>query len=73
MAPRLPVLKYGDLIGQTGKPGPRPILYCANCQAEYSANAGDYFAHDPNAPIECGACGTPLIRVVISRTITIVR
>jgi hypothetical protein len=42
-----------DLKNQTGTPGPRALLYCSNCGAEYSANAGDYFAADPNHVFKC--------------------
>lgn len=32
-----------DLKDQVGAPGPHPILYCAACGGEFSANKGDYF------------------------------
>lgn len=33
----------GDLKDQLGMKGPRPALFCARCNSEFSAHAGDYF------------------------------
>jgi hypothetical protein len=42
-------MKYRELKNQTGERGPHPFLYCAECEAEYSANRGDYFMANPEA------------------------
>lgn len=36
-------ITINDLKDQTGTPGPHPILYCAECGSEFSANKSDYF------------------------------
>jgi hypothetical protein len=37
-------IRISDLKDQIGSVGPFPFLYCDNCGAECSANAGDYWA-----------------------------
>lgn len=58
------LIKVGDLHDQIGYDGPRSILYCSVCGAEYSANKGDYFALPDSHVFEC--CGFPCARVVKS-------
>lgn len=36
----------------------RPILYCPNCGAEQSANAGDYWDRSPDHTFTC--CNEPM-------------
>ena len=48
-------IKVSDLQDQTGKSGPHPFLYCEVCDAEFSANKGDYFMHPDDHVFEhCG-------------------
>lgn len=47
-----------DLKDQIGQESPRAILMCLQCGGEYSANAGDYFAADPDTILEC--CYEPM-------------
>lgn len=56
-------LVYGDLRDQTGMDFPRPFLHCSQCDAEFSANKGDYFYRHPSEIIRCGSCDNPLTRV----------
>lgn len=49
-------ITYGDLKDQIGMEGPRPFLRCPACEAECSANAGDYWNMNKAAPILCGNC-----------------
>lgn len=37
-----------DLRNQIGAEGPREVLYCSTCGAEYSANQGDYWNVPPS-------------------------
>lgn len=57
-----PVVKKKDLKDQTGMVGPRPILVCDCCGAEYSANAGDYFMENDEHVFTC--CDEPLTLMV---------
>lgn len=42
-------IKVRDLRDQIGMETQREVLYCPNCLAEYSANAGDYWNWEPGA------------------------
>lgn len=55
-------MQVKDLKDQIDTKGPRPILYCPVCGAEYSAHAGDYFLARPDHVFEC--CGEPMLLVV---------
>ena len=57
-------VKVRDLTDQTGKPFPRPILFCRVCCETSSANRGDYFAMDPDQAFK--HCGRNM-ELVISR------
>jgi hypothetical protein len=57
-------VRVRDLQDQTGYNGPRSILRCSCCGAEYSANKGDYFAASPDHVFMC--CDFPMARVVKS-------
>ena len=39
---------------------PRRILYCPNCGAEYSGNAGDYWDLPDDYVFHCPDCGTEM-------------
>lgn len=56
----------GDLVDQIGMVGPRPLLYCWQCGAECSANAGDYWDAPKDVPLLC--CGQ-LMQLVTKRVI----
>ncbi len=56
------MVKVKDLKDQIGEPGPYPILFCPLCDCENSANAGDYFAANPETVFEC--CEEPMLLVV---------
>ena len=51
-----------DLQDQIGMNGIRPFLFCEVCQAEYSANAADYFMARPSHVFSC--CDVPMQMVV---------
>ena len=53
------MVRVGDLTDQIGKPGPRPFLLCRVCGGEYSADAGDYFAAEPETVLRC--CRKPMV------------
>lgn len=55
------MVKVKDLKEQINTPHPRSFLKCFVCDAEYSANAGDYFLASPDTILKC--CGEPLERV----------
>lgn len=59
-------IHVSDLKDQIGKPGPHPCLYCPRCGETFSANAGDYWAVDPNRVLK--HCGSNM-RLVIKRVI----
>ena len=42
-------------------------IYCRRCRTHYSADKGDYFAADPDAPMKC--CGGTL--VLARRVVTV--
>ena len=46
-------IRVRDLKDQIGSVGPRPFLYCPKCDAEYSANSGDYFMFSPDHIFRC--------------------
>lgn len=56
------MVRVKDLKDQIRMEGRRPVLLCNACSETYSANAGDYFAADPETVFEC--CGTPMVLVV---------
>jgi hypothetical protein len=56
------LIKVFDLKDQLETPYPRPILYCTECRAEYSANKGDYFMASPDYIFR--HCGKPMLLVV---------
>ena len=60
------MVRVRDLKDQIGEPGPRPILYCAVCGAECSANRGDYFWAREDHVFEC--YGEPM-ELVIRRVV----
>jgi predicted RNA-binding Zn-ribbon protein involved in translation (DUF1610 family) len=40
------------------------VIACPRCGDQYSANAGDYFMRDANAPFRCHTCpGRPYLRL----------
>jgi len=51
-----------DLKDQTETIENRPILFCPNCGAEHSANAGDYFMASPDHVFTC--CDRPMLLVI---------
>ena len=55
-----------DLKNQTGANGPRPILFCAVCGSENSANSGDYWDWPDDHEFKC--CGKPM-SLCIKRTV----
>jgi len=59
-------MKVSELKDQIGQPGPRPLLYCTVCGAEYSANAGDYWNCSRDMDMLC--CDEPL-QLVMKRTV----
>jgi hypothetical protein len=61
-------LTYGDLKDQTGTIVVQPCLRCDNCNAEFSANSGDYWQQPKDAEIICGECQEPL-RLVTKQTV----
>ncbi len=52
------MIRIRDLKDQIGTTGPRAVLHCDVCDSECSANAGDYYAADPDYVIQC--CGEPM-------------
>lgn len=68
----MPRLTYGMLRNQAGEPGPHPFLYCGECGARYSANAGDYWNVPKDRPVEC-ECGEPMILALEKTRIVSVR
>ena len=56
------LIRVKDLKDQVGTPGPHPILRCVLCDAEISANKGDYFVAKPTASFR--HCGKPMKLVV---------
>lgn len=60
------MIRVKDLKDQIGTTYPRPFLHCAKCMQAFSANAGDYFAADPETILKC--CGRPM-RLVTARTV----
>ena len=59
-------VRVRDLRDQIGSDGPRPLLYCSKCDAEYSANKGDYFMARPDHVFRC--CGRNM-RLVVKRVV----
>lgn len=57
-------IRVRDLKDQMGMPFPRPSLYCSKCNSLFSANAGDYFAAQPDTILK--HCDRPM-RLVIKR------
>ena len=51
-------VRVSDLIPQTGKPGPHPVLHCRICGEDDSANQNDYFAYPSAHVFKC--CGEPV-------------
>jgi hypothetical protein len=62
------LVTVGDLKNQTGTKGERPQLYCEECGAEFSANAGDYWNAPKDHVFTC--CEQPM-QLVFRRTIHI--
>ena len=60
------MVRVSNLKDQIGSAYPRPILYCARCGGEYSANKGDYFMARPDTILKC--CKYPM-SLVVKRTI----
>jgi len=56
------MVQVKDLKEQIGMNGPRPILYCNVCGAQYSANAGDYWNRPGNTELLC--CDEPMQLVI---------
>ena len=46
-------VKVKDLPDRIGSNGPRELLYCPQCGAEYSACKGDYFMASPEHVFRC--------------------
>ncbi len=61
-------IRVRDLKDQIGMEGPRPFLYCRECDGQYSANAGDYFAAAPDTVMKC--CGRPMALVTRKTVLT---
>lgn len=61
------MITVGDLKDQTIEKGSTLILYCLDCQCEYSANASDYFMHERDHNFMC-SCGASLV-LAIKRTV----
>lgn len=59
-------VRVRDLIDQTGKPGPHPVLHCDVCGEDYSANKGDYFLRAPGSILRC--CKKQM-RLVVKRVL----
>lgn len=55
-----------NLVNQIGVPGPHPLLYCARCGMECSANKGDYWQLPSTYTFRC--CKR-LMRLVFKRTV----
>ena len=55
------LVTVGDLRDQINQIGPRSILYCQVCGAEYSASAGDYWAASKDYVFTC--CEQPMALV----------
>lgn len=68
MAKRITV---ADLKDQIGTAHPRPFLHCRKCGAEYSANAGDYWAWPSDEPLR--HCGVNMLLVTSHRVLTEVK
>lgn len=47
-----------ELVTREGYKGPRPLLYCSICGAEWSADAGDYLSLAPDYQFTC--CDEPM-------------
>ena len=60
------------LQNQIGTLGPRAFLYCRDCDAHYSANAGDYWASASDDPLIC-SCGNPLVLATSTTKIKVIR
>ena len=56
------LISVKDLKDQAGTPGPHPILRCVLCDAEMSANKGNYSLSKPTAAFR--HCGEPMKLVV---------
>lgn len=67
------MLYVKDLEDQTGEITPRPVLYCDNCEFEFSAHKGDYFQQGPEEALTCGVCETPLKLVVMVTTVKVLK
>lgn len=65
---RIPRVRVRDLKDQIGTFGPRPMLYCYRCGAEYSANSGDYFLASPDHVFKCECHSKSYLRLVLKET-----
>jgi hypothetical protein len=48
---------------------PRPILYCTNCGAQYSAHAGDYWNLSPDHAFYCECNHKPMILATLESVV----
>lgn len=55
------MIRVSNLKSYTGSNEPRPMLYCRQCGAEYSADKGDYWNLLETHVFKC--CGRPMQRV----------